>query len=318
MHPQPFATLRVRPVEQVGLARASRASRFVSLPLLAASLCACVTEYPQRLAGPLLLPEESAPAPAPAEAPAATSQAVTVQRDSDPVWIRRPGERGDYPLAFYSKRERVPVGSLVRTGAGGRAEILWSPDATTLALFDEGRVTLGDTERDEPVLRFHSVTRALLVLTPEDRVELVGGPELVGDSLSTTGPILLESVPGSILRVTNQSKLLVRIRYRAEHLELGPGESIDLPILPHGAEPAEEGTDAQRVVLAGLSISFQGRVDRRDEEGIMSLTALEPTRVVGLGIEARLAEQETIRFSSLSPLPAPVPEAAPVVPDAQP
>lgn len=290
------------------------------LPGLAAfALSACFVAYPQRLPGPLILPEGSAPAPAPAPAPG--SAVVTVQRDSDPVWVRRPGERGDYPLPFYSKRERVRVGSLVRTGAGGRAELLWSPDATSLAMFDEGRVTLGDTERDEPVMRFHSVTRALLALTPEDRVELVGGPELVGDSLSTTSPILLESVPGSILRVTNQSKLLARVRYRAEQLELGPGESIDLPILPQGAGPREEGTDSQRIALADLSITVQGRVERREDEGALSLTALEPARVAGLGIEARLAEKETIRFSRLSPttpLPAPLPEVAPATPDAQP
>jgi len=255
MHSQPFATPRV-PAERGGRASATRTRLLGSLPLLAAfGLGACVAAYPQRLPGPLLLPEESAPAPAPA-APGTPSPTVTVQRDSDPVWIRRPGERGDYPLAFYSKRERVPVGSLVRTGAGGRAEVLWSPDATALALFDEGRITLGDTERDEPVMRFHSVTRALLSLTPEDRVELVGGPELVGDSLSTTGPILLESVPGSILRVTNQSKLLTRIRFRAEHLELGPGESIDLPILPHGA-PARTGRARTRCCGAGSDQPIQ-------------------------------------------------------------
>lgn len=293
----------------------NRPSWFCVLSTLLFGSLACITTYPQRFPGPLLLPQESASAAEPSDAPVAgRGQAVTVQRDSDPVWIRRPGERGDYGLAFYQKRERVPVGTLVRTGAGGRAEILWSPDATALALFDEGRVTLGDPARDEPVLRFHSVTRALLTLTPEDRVELVGGPLLEGDSLSTTGPILLESAPGSILRVTNQSNLLARIRYRAEHLELGPGESIDLPILVHGAEPSEEGTESQRLVLLGLSISFQGRVERREDEAGVCLTALEPARIVGLGIEARLAEQETIRFSGLSPLP----KAAPVAPDAQP
>ncbi len=299
-------------------------SWFVTTQALAAfGLGACINAYPQRLPGPLVLAEESAAAAQPSGARVGGSgMTVTVQRDSDPVWIRRPGERGDYPLAFYQKRERVPVGSLVRTGAGGRAELLWSPDATTLALFDEGRVTLGDPERDEPILRFHSVTRALLVLTPEDRVELVGGPQLEGDSLSTSGPFLLESVPGSILRVTNQSKLLARIRYRAERLELGPGESIDLPILAQGAQPSEESTEAQRIVLLGLPIFFQGRVERREDEEGVFLTALEPTRAVGLGIEAHLAEKETIRFSGLSlvpaPVPAPLPEAAPVAPDAQP
>lgn len=277
------------------------------------ALGACVNAYPQRVPGPLHLPAESGAPAAPAPA-GGGRPAVTVQRDSDPVWIRRPGERGDYGLPFYQKRERVPVGTLVRTGAGGRAELLWSPDATTLALFDEGRVTLGDPERDEPLLTFHSVTRALLVLTPEDRVELVGGPLLEGDSLSTTGPILLESAPGSILRVTNQSKLLARIRYRVEQLELGPGESIDLPILARGAEPCEEETEAQHLLLLGLPVSFHGRVERREDGAGVSLTALEPARVTGLGIEASLAAQETLRFSGLSQ----VHPVEPADPDAQP
>jgi hypothetical protein len=277
-----------------------------ALPALA--LAACVGTYPQRLPGPLVLPLESAGEPS---AERAGSPSVTVQRDSDPVWVRRPSERGDQGLPFYQKRERVPTGTLVRTGAGGRAEILWAPDATSLALFDEGRVTLGDPARDEPVLRFHSVTRALLVLTPEDRVELVGGASLEGDSLSTTGPILLESVPGSILRVTNQSKRLSRVRYRTENLELGPGESVDLPILASGAEPREEETETQTLLWSGSAVSFRGRVERREQGGGVSLTALEPALVTALGIEVRLAAQETIRFAGLSRVPPAEPPIQP-------
>jgi hypothetical protein len=275
-----------------------RASRAWFPVLQALCLWACVTAYPQRIPGPLLLPVESTNAPPAAGPP--SKEVVTLQRESDPVWVRHPGERDDYELPFYQKRERVPVGSLVRTGAGGRAELLWAPDATTLALFDECRVTLGDPMRDEPTIRFHSVTRALLVLTPEDRVELVGGPELEGDSLNSTGPVLLESEPGSILRVTNQSKLLCRVRYRTANLELGPGESIDLPILQDGARPREDDTETQTLVWRGLPVSFRGNVERREEDTGVSLTALEPVLVTGAGIEAHLAEQETIRFSGLS------------------
>lgn len=292
---------------------ASRPGRTWIQALAALGLGACVSSYPQRVAGPLVLPPGSPP---PADrAPAGPGQqTVTVQRDSDPVWVRHPGERGDYGLPFYKKRERVPVGTLVRTGAGGRAELLWSPDATAVALFDEGRVTLGDPERDEPLLRFHSVTRALLFLTPEDRVELVGGPQLAGDSLSTTGPILLEHVPGAILRVTNQSKLLCRVRYRSENLELGPGESLDLPILASGAEPREEETEAQQLVWLGQPLSFRGRIERREDGDGLALTALEPVQVTGLGIAVRLAEKETVRFSGLSRVPPVVPADAGVRP----
>ena len=43
-----------------------------------------------------------------------------------------PSERGDYALPFYRKRERVPLGTLVRCGSGGRVELLWSPVASTV------------------------------------------------------------------------------------------------------------------------------------------------------------------------------------------
>jgi hypothetical protein len=252
----------------------------------------------------LTLPAGSSAEPA-SGTPAATGrETVVVQRDSDPVWVRRAGERGDSGVPFYEKRVRVPVGTLVRTGAGGRAELLWAPDATSLALFDEGRVTLGDPERDEPVVRFHSLTRALLVLTPEDRVELIGGPELAGDSLNTTGPIRLENVPGQVLRVTNQSKLLCRVQYRTENLELGPGESMDLPILQSGAAPREEETEPHHLAWLELPVALFGRIEQRQDGGSLFLTALEPARVTGFGIEARLAEQETLRFSGLSRRPA--------------
>jgi hypothetical protein len=264
---------------------------------LALGLLACVNAYPQRVPPPLFLPE-GAEVP---EQPVPTSgTGVTVQRDSDPVWVRRPGERGDQALPFYNKRERVPLGTLVRTGAGGRAEVLWAPDATSLALFDECRVSLGDPARDEPTLRVHSVTRALLVLTPEDRIELMGGAQLAGDPAMLTGTMLLERAPGSILRVTNQSKLLVTIAFRTERLELGPGESIDLPVLSDGTEPWPEEDEPQRLELPGLSVAIHGRVEREDLEDGIRLTATEAARVRAFGVEARLEPGQTARFLGLS------------------
>lgn len=264
---------------------------------------ACITQYPQLVPGPLPLADatEAAPAPpVPSAAMPVVTPAVTVQRDSDPVWLRRPGERGDYALAYYRKRERVPAGTLVRTGAGGRAEILWAPDASSVALFDEGRVTVGAPERDEPMLRFHSVSHAVLVLTPEDRVELVGGAILAGDPLDLTGTILLESCPGSILRVTNQAKRLATISFREERLELGPGESIDLPVLETGTAPREAVPESHSFELLGGSAVYHGEAERLDDEKGVTLRAVQPTRVVALGIETHLAASETARFSGLS------------------
>lgn len=269
------------------------------LPALAGGLAACLSGSPQRLPGPLFLPTE----PAPVEAAPSGVPAVTVQRDSDPVWVRRPGERGDVALPFYKKRERLAAGTLVRTGAGGRAELLWSPDATSLVLFDEGRLTLGDPERGEPLARFHSVTHALLTLTPEDRIELVGGARLSGDAAEPTGPILLEGVPGALLRVTNQSKLSAQIAFRDARLVLGPGESIDLPLLASGAAPAEA-DEPQRLDVLGQPVLVRGRAERSDEPDGVRLTALEPARVHGFGIEARLEPSESLRFSGLAPVSA--------------
>jgi hypothetical protein len=84
------------------------------LALWTLGLGACLNSYPQRVPGPLVLPEAPAAAetteagPAPGELLPMAS-AVVVQRDSDPVWVRRPGERGDYALPFYRKRERVDL-----------------------------------------------------------------------------------------------------------------------------------------------------------------------------------------------------------------
>lgn len=279
--------------------RVGRASTLLAMPLciaLTAAFSSCLSSYPQRVPGPLFLPEDGTPS----ESVPLSSAVVTVQRNSDPVWVRRPGERGEYTLHFYQKRERVPLGAMVRTGAGGRAEILWAPDATSLALFDECRVTLGDPERDEPTLRLHSVSRALLVLTPEDRVELVGGAQLAGDPLELTGTVLLESAPGSILRATNQSKRVATIAFRNERLELGPGESIDLPVLAAGSEPRADEPEPQRLELDGLSAAIHGRVERQDLNGGLRLTAEEPTRILALGVEAHLEPGETVRFRGLS------------------
>lgn len=277
-----------------------RPNPIVHWPVGALALLACAgcLAYPQRISGPLALPAEEVGEPA---GPGAAT--VTVQRDSDPVWLRMPGERGFYPVPYYRKRERIPVGAQVRTGAGGRAEILWSPDATAVVLFDEGRATLGDPERDQPTLRFQDVTHALLVLTPEDRVELPGGSVLAGDPAENTGPVFLEMQPGSLLRLTNQSKRLAGVLFREERLEVGPGESIDLPLLPGGAGPSVEGSELSRFETAGIPVAFVGEVERTDEPLGVSLRALGRARILALGVETRLEPQGTARFSGLTRVP---------------
>jgi hypothetical protein len=276
--------------------KAPRASSSLSVCALLAA--GCVQSYPQRVPGPLFDPAGEAGAAAPAEVAVAPS--VDVQRASDPVWLRLPGERGERALAFHAKRERVPVGTLVRTGAGGRVELLWSPDATAIALFDECRATLGDPERDQPLLTIHSLSRALLVLTPEDRIELLGGARLAGDALETTGPVSLERLASGLVRVSNQSKRLCTLAYRDARLELGPGESLDLPELPAGAAPLDEGPEPQRFEHAGLAFALRGALEREDRADGARLTAREPSHVRALGVSVRLAPDEAARFSGLT------------------
>lgn len=290
----------------------SRTCRWAAalLPLFAGAGAACIP-YPQRVPGPLVPPEGSPPTGA---APRGDAS-ITVQRYSDPVFVRHPGARDDYPLRFYAKRERLVPGSMVRTGAGGRAEVLYSPDASSVVLFEEARVTLGDPERDEPLLAFHSLTRALLTLTAEDRIELVGGAELRGAPTGVTGPILLEAGRGRILRITNQSKTDATVEMRDRLLALAPGETLDLPLLSTGTGPTPPEAEPETLELAaGLLALFQGEIER--EEGAVPpwLTARRATAIRSLGLTVTLAGGERVRFSGLSEELPP----APADPNAEP
>jgi hypothetical protein len=200
-------------------------------------------------------------------------------------------------VPFYAKRQRVPVGSLVRTGAGGRAELLWGADATSLVLFDEGRATLGDPEAGEPVLRLQAVSHAVLVLTPEDRIVLPGGAELVGAREEATGPFFLEQ-KGRVLRLTNQSKSSASVAYRSAVSELGPGESIDLPSLSSGSAPLD--APAELLQGAGITAHFDGPLEREADGAGLGLLALGAASIQALGVKVRLEAQESARFSLLS------------------
>ena len=273
---------------------------------LAAGLAGCRVPYPQRLPGPLIVPGEAR------ESVADGVAQVTLQRDSDPVWLRRVGERADVAVRFYAKRQRIPAGTLVRTGWGGRVELLWGSEATSLVLFDDGRCTVGDPEADEPVVRIHAVTHALLVLTPSDVVELPGGARLEGDASEPTGPFFLEQL-GPLLRLTNQSKRIARVYYRSSQAEIGPGESIDLPQLEAGSAPATD--PAESLQGAGVTVAFTGEVEREDSGPSLLLRAREPARVQALGVEVRLEPQQSARFSLLSLGSVEVPADASVRPD---
>jgi len=259
---------------------------------------ACIQEL-QRLPGPLPPLEQPEPlrdVPPPADV--STLEAL-VQRHSDPVWIRRPGALDGYPLPFYRKRERVTAGTVVRTGYGGRAELIWPGDASNVVLFDHGVVLVANPELDEMLVEFLTVTRALIHLTPEDRVLLPGGSVLRGDPVEPSGPFQLEHFSPEYLRLINQTKRPARLLYRESEIELGPGESIDLPRLsdtaPRPPHPARE-------ELQGGKFSIVGRVEPRIEGGSVRLKAVRPSEVSAQGIQVRLAPSDEVRFQELSPV----------------
>ncbi|MAB80678.1 MAG: hypothetical protein CMJ89_15110 [Planctomycetes bacterium] len=265
--------------------------RFLAV-LCFSALClsACYSQL-QRLPGPL------PPLKPPPEEPPVSAIEALVQRHSDPVWIRRPGALDDYPLPYYRKRERVTAGTIVRTGYGGRAELIWPGDASNVVLFDNGAVRITNPETDEVLVEFLSVSRCLLHLTPEDRVVLPGGSVLRGDSVHPSGPFLLEEFDFQYLRLTNQTKLSALLRYREAEVELVPGESVDLPRLgdtaPRSDHPASE-------ELLGGRIRIVGRVQPSVGQGVVRLRATRPTEIFAQGIKVRLAPEEEVFLEELS------------------
>ena len=261
----------------------------------------------QRLPGPLPpLEDPDGPSEPPALNDVSTLEAL-VQRHSDPVWIRRPAALDDYPLPFYRKRERVTAGTVVRTGYGGRAELIWPGDASNVVLFDHGAVRVANPETDEMLVEFLSVTRCLIHLTPEDRVLLPGGSVLRGDPVEPSGPYQLEHFDPQYLRLTNQTKRPAQLIYREAEIELGPGESIDLPRLgdtaPRPPHPAQE-------ELQGGKVSIVGRVEPHTDAGSIRMKAVRPSEVFSQGVRVRLAPDEQVTFQELSP-PSEFPEKAP-------
>jgi hypothetical protein len=145
-------------------------------------------------------------------------------------------------------------------------------------------------------------------------VELPGGVRLSGDPSELTGPFFLEQ-RGPILRLTNQSKRVATLAYRSQRGELGPGESIDLPLLRGGTAPHEEPTE--RLQASGVDVLFAGEIEREPSEPGLLLRAKDAALVQALGVQVRLEAGQSARFSLLSlgspelpadPSPVPEPE----------
>jgi hypothetical protein len=270
----------------------ARPARYLLLALLLALASACRST--QRVAGPLGSARET-----PAQRPALDATRALVVRHSDPVLIRRAGSKGTFPLAHYRKRERLESGGWVLTGAGGRAELIWPGVESSLVLFDEGAVVLGDSAHDQPLVSMRSITRARLILTPLDRVELLGGAILRGDESEASGPFVVERFAPSLLRVLNQSKLDGRILFREEVLELRAGDAIHLAIPGDGSAPIALDPDLVALEAGGLDLSLLGELRPSEEPAGVRVRAESQGEAYALGVQVSLNPGEQALFSRL-------------------
>lgn len=280
----------------------ARLPRLIGLTLLAASAFAC--RSPQRVPGPMR-PVAGRPVP---EASASGVVEALVVRHSDPVLIQRPGEAASFPLAFYRKRERVRAGGRVTCGSGGRAELLWPGDASSVVLFDGGALEVGDVASEAPFVRFLDVARARLVLTPEDQVELVGGAILRGDPVRDSGPFVVERLGRELLRISNRSKMDGRVLFREETLELRSGDALDLPLLAQGGAPLPVDPDRVKLPAGDLELEVLGSVRPEVESGRVRLAAEEKTEVSWGGLRVILNPGDEAVFTPLGPRRPETPE----------
>jgi len=250
----------------------------------------------QRVPGPMPLDQDPPPAP-----DFVGGQEVQVVRHSDGVRVRQAGAVAGVPLTFYRKKARVTAGGTVITTGTGRAELIWPGDASSIVLHGTAVVHLGDPQRDQPLLSFREVAHARLLLTPEDRIELPGGAILRGDPVYTSGPFILDLVEDEVLRFTNQSKREARIDYRLAVLELGPGDEVDLPLLPFGTGPLDPSPSAVRYETGIVDLLVTGRVEYAVEDTRVRVTAVEESEIEALGLRIRLAPGEEIVLSAPRP-----------------
>lgn len=275
-------------------------SRLVLLGFAALLFSACNT---QRVPGPMgnangdgaMLPEGQGGdyVPGPAE--------VVVLRHGDPVSVRRPSSSAGFPLTFHHKRLRVGSGGWVLSGTGGRAEVLWPGTASAVQLFDKSAAMVGEPSRAEPILSLAHCAYARIELAPGDRVALVGGAELVGDETLDSGPFDFKTVGRDRIAVTNNGRTLSNVLFLDEVLSLGPGERIELPILPGGASPRPASFAAQALAtdegFLGKQPLAEGGVVRLPLAGQLALAAKDAASVEALGVTVDLKAGDEVIFT---------------------
>jgi hypothetical protein len=279
----------------------SNVLRRASCAVLASGLLAAPACNTQRFPGPMTPSVRPLP---PGDLPPGPygPQEIIVYRLSDPVLVRRAGANTAYPLPVYAKRDRLSSGASVECAAGGRCELLWPGDASSVLMFDEGWVDLGEPSRDEPMVTFRRMTRARLTLTPEDRVVLMGGAELRGDPEEQSGPFLVERTRADVVKITNQSKRACLVLFRDAEILLSPGELLQLPLLAVGGRPAPRDPAEAVIEIAGRRLRTVGAVEIRGAELVAGPGG---ARIEDGGLVIRLAEGESAALDVLSAPQAP-------------
>jgi len=221
---------------------------------------------------------------------------LLVLRHADPCQVRPAGYASSFPLSFYKKTLRVHAGSCVYTAPGGRLEVLW-PNGSSIMLNGRGAGIIGSKSRGEPAFVFQQVERAEILLQERDQVELVGGARLSASG----GPFLLELLQSDLLRLKNQSKGAGDVAYRSAVFHLEPGQIVDLPLGTTPGTPRPDAGTWQSASSGGLSIEWQGALERIDELG---LRATGEHEIRALGLRVRLERDEEVRFRPLGEQPA--------------
>jgi hypothetical protein len=219
---------------------------------------------------------------------------LLVTRHADPCQVRPAGYASSFPLTFYKKSLRLHSGSCVYAAPGGRIEVLW-PNGTSVVLSGRGAGIIGSKSRGEPAFIFQQVERAEIQLQERDQIELVGGALLAAQG----GPFRLELLHSDLLRLKNQSKGDAEVSYRAAVFHLDPGQIVDLPLGTTPGTPRPEPGDWQVLNSGGLSIEWQGALERQDQQGELGLRATGANEIRALGLRLRLEPDEEVRFRSL-------------------
>jgi|GEM_PF-756217 len=242
---------------------------------------------------------------------------VIVRRLADPVQLKPPGQHAAIQLRYFDKRRRVNSGAWVFCAPGGRAEVLWPTTGTTVVMYDDCTGIVGSPSRGEPTFLFREVDRAVLDLNEGDQIELLGGALLTASS----GPWLIDRQRFEILRVKNQTKVPGEVAYRNEVFLLGPGETVDLPLLDDGGAPIPEVPGTLVHPGPGFDLKVYGEVAVAELENGLQVQGSGEHEIEGLGIRLHLDEGEVAQLTGLglhrpvsavrrAPEPGPVPEAA--------